>query len=311
MFPVDKARGGVVFCKQGPVSGPETEVNILKRSTHFVISILLVLCLAAAPLWATAAVWGDVTGEGKISTEDARYALRAAIGLEKYEKGTPEFAGADIIADGKITTDDARLILRIAVGLEPAVNQYDILRTGTFYLEGDMDGNGSPMKMAVSKELVYLEAYTDGIAIGYLVKGKDVYLLSPADKVYHRITAADKALMKSADIEFMDETEVRSMVDEFGFDKMPPLDQADTVTGAKLDGTPCAVYTYNLSDGSKTCVYMYGYRLLAFSSVSADGKTVSMMKFTSVSADVPTLPPKGYQSVLLSVLIVKMVKRMG
>ena len=270
----------------------------MKRSTRFMVVFVLVLCISVLPLCANAAVWGDVTGEGKISAEDARLALRAAIGLENYKKGSAAFAGADIIADGKITTDDARLILRIAVGLEPSVNQYDIIRTGSFLIEGRLDAsNDSPMKLAVNKELIYMEMESDDTFIGYLVKNKSIYLVSPGDKTYHKLNALETAALKSFGL--LTEAELREMVDSFGFDKMPSLDQADTVTGANLDGKPCAVYTYKLSDGSKTCVYMYGYRLLAFSSVSADGKTESMMTFTNVSADVPVLPPKDYKSVTL------------
>lgn len=270
----------------------------MKRSIRFVICFLLVFSMAVVPLWANAAVWGDVTGEGRISAEDARLALRAAIGLESYKKGSAAFAGADIIADGKITTDDARLILRIAVGLEPSVNQYDIIRTGSFCIEGRLDASSdTPMKMAVNKELVYLEMASGDTYIGYLVKNKSIYLVSPGDKTYHKLNALETAALKSFGL--LTEAELREMVDSFGFDKMPSLDQADTVTGANLDGKPCAVYIFKLSDGSKTCVYMYGYRLLAFSSVSADGKTESMMMFTDISADVPVLPPKDYRSVSL------------
>ena len=260
--------------------------------------------MVAVPLCANAAVWGDVTGEGKISTDDARLALRAAIGLEHYEKGSAQFAGADIIADGRITTEDARLILRMAIGLEPKENQYDILRSGSFYIEGDLDGRGTPMKMAVNKELVYMEMDSGDMIFGYLVKTKTTYLLSPADKTYHKLNVLESAAMKGFGLP--EPSEIRQMVDDFGFDKMPPLEKADSVTGAKLDGTPCAVYAFNLSDGGKTLVYMYGCRLLAFGAVDADGKTTSVMRFTNVSSTVPELPPKDYKSVSLFDLMASM-----
>ena len=61
---------------------------------------------------------GDVDGDGIVKTGDARLALRAAIGLEQYEPGTPEFIAADVNKDNVITTGDARIILRAAIGLQ-------------------------------------------------------------------------------------------------------------------------------------------------------------------------------------------------
>ena len=61
---------------------------------------------------------GDVSGDGLVTAEDARLALRAAVGLENYEKGSAEFLAADATKDGAITAEDARLILRAAVGLD-------------------------------------------------------------------------------------------------------------------------------------------------------------------------------------------------
>ncbi len=61
---------------------------------------------------------GDVDGNGKIETKDARLALRCSIGLEKYEAGSPEYLACDVTKDGKVGTDDARFILRKSVGLK-------------------------------------------------------------------------------------------------------------------------------------------------------------------------------------------------
>ena len=58
--------------------------------------------------------------DGSVTAADARLALRAAVGLEEYEKGGYEFRAADMNGDGAITAEDARLILRTSVGLEAA-----------------------------------------------------------------------------------------------------------------------------------------------------------------------------------------------
>ena len=63
---------------------------------------------------------GDVDGNGKVDTSDARLALRRAIGLEKYPEGSCEFKACDVNRDNKVGTDDARFILRHAIGLTDA-----------------------------------------------------------------------------------------------------------------------------------------------------------------------------------------------
>ena len=60
--------------------------------------------------------YGDVDGDSHITAEDARLALRAAVGLETL---SPEaFTRANITGGAEITAESARLILRIAVELD-------------------------------------------------------------------------------------------------------------------------------------------------------------------------------------------------
>ena len=51
-----------------------------------------------------------------MTAEDARTALRAAVGLEKLDE--KQTAAADYDGDGEVTAADARAILRKATGLE-------------------------------------------------------------------------------------------------------------------------------------------------------------------------------------------------
>lgn len=60
----------------------------------------------------------DVDGDDKITSADARLALRRSVELEKYKKGSGEFFACDADGDGKVTSADARLILRASVNLE-------------------------------------------------------------------------------------------------------------------------------------------------------------------------------------------------
>lgn len=64
---------------------------------------------------ADAAVRGDINGDKRVTSADARSALRAAVGLEKLT--TKQITAADIDMNKKITSADARYILRYSVGL--------------------------------------------------------------------------------------------------------------------------------------------------------------------------------------------------
>ncbi len=59
---------------------------------------------------------GDVDYDNKITAADARLALRASVGLEKFD--SQKNYAADVDKNGSITAADARLILRASVGLE-------------------------------------------------------------------------------------------------------------------------------------------------------------------------------------------------
>ncbi len=64
-------------------------------------------------------IMGDVDGDSKVTSSDARIILRVAVGLDAL---TPEaMLCCDISPDGVITASDARLALRTAVSLETAV----------------------------------------------------------------------------------------------------------------------------------------------------------------------------------------------
>lgn len=95
-----------------------------------VIAICLGLLLPTAMLpicpMVYAVVAGDVDGNGKVESADARFALRASVGLEHYPADSNAFIAADADNDGKITSADARLILRASVGLETLAMEKEI-----------------------------------------------------------------------------------------------------------------------------------------------------------------------------------------
>lgn len=61
-------------------------------------------------------VVGDLDGDGKVTSADARLALRASVGLDKLTD--EQVKRGDMDGDKKITSADARLILRKSVGLD-------------------------------------------------------------------------------------------------------------------------------------------------------------------------------------------------
>ena len=63
-------------------------------------------------------LFGDVDRDGSVTSSDARLALRAAVGLENYEKDSYAFLAGDVDFDGTVPAGDARMVLRAAVQLE-------------------------------------------------------------------------------------------------------------------------------------------------------------------------------------------------
>ncbi len=90
----------------------------MKRTHHFLTIFISAVLVFALSIGSFAAMLGDVDADGKISAADARLALRASVGLEKYAAGTDQFFAANVDGDEKISAADARLILRASVGLE-------------------------------------------------------------------------------------------------------------------------------------------------------------------------------------------------
>ena len=59
---------------------------------------------------------GDINGDGKVTSSDARFALRAAARLEKLNE--QQKLAADVNHDGKVNSVDARILLRVAARLQ-------------------------------------------------------------------------------------------------------------------------------------------------------------------------------------------------
>lgn len=84
----------------------------MKKLTAVISAISLA---AALTVCSSAAMLGDVNGDGKINSADALNVLRYSVGLEvkNFDKSV-----ADMNGDGRINSADALKILRISVGLD-------------------------------------------------------------------------------------------------------------------------------------------------------------------------------------------------
>lgn len=268
------------------------------------LGLFLAVCLTAC-IFGTAAranALGDADGDGQLSAEDARLCLRQAVGLEDYAKDSAAYAACDATGDGDVTAEDARMILRAAVGLEtlgalepeePGTNEYDILRSGTFYCTGSMkdEYETNPLEMAITANSIYMRTEMEGVEMALLQKDGKIYMIYPEKKIYLEVSKTLQNLMGIDD--------GMLSADDLGFADMKPLDTADTVADGELGGVPCKIYTFIQDSGSRSVIYMDGNRLLAFETVDASGSRVTTY-ITSITADVPADKrdlPAGYKKV--------------
>ena len=277
----------------------------MKQFTKKTISLLLCLVLAlSVGLTALAAANGDLTGDNKITTDDARRILRAAIGLDTLTAANKKAADMDL--DGKVTTSDARLALRVAIGLEVShgklyENQYDVLRSGFFFTDFTItdDSGEQAMLLAVTDKSAFMrmefsdaemkeEFGIDAIKINMLFLNDTAYLLDPENRQYAPFPFEEMGM--SAD-------ELEGMGDAKDmFKNYPALSDANSKTNGKFGGVSCTVYTFNDATGSMK-VYMNGPQLLAIEERDTAGKLVLTDTFRSVSLSIPagyTAIPSGY-----------------
>ena len=120
--------------------------GLLKKNKIFPAVLTAVLSVSFFIL-PVSALWipGDVDGNSRVESSDARLALRASVRLEDYAVGSDAFHSADVNGNGIIEASDARSILRASVSLEtlpPAVCEHVwddgvVTRTATCKDEGE------------------------------------------------------------------------------------------------------------------------------------------------------------------------------
>ena len=277
----------------------------MKQFTKKTIALILCLVLALSlGLTALAAANGDLNGDNKITTDDARKILRASIGLDTLSAAAKKAADMDL--DGAVTTADARLALRVAIGLELSdgklyENQYDVLRSGFFYADFNITdvAESQNILLAVSKQSTYMRMeFTDeelltefgveSIKINMLFRDDRAWLLDPENRQYAEFPF--EAMGMSAE-ELASMSEAKDMFKDY-----PPLSAATSVGSGSFGGVSCTVYTFTDSTGSMK-VYLNGPKLLGIEETDASGKTLVTDTFRSVALTIPaacTAIPSGY-----------------
>ncbi|MBQ9945443.1 MAG: dockerin type I repeat-containing protein [Clostridia bacterium] len=101
----------------------------MKKHILSAIAAVAVLLMSFALITASAFMIGDVNDSGGLEAEDARLALRAAVGLQTLSEEA--YKAADVDFSGTVDAADARSILRAAVGLEELKNPHTHAFNGT------------------------------------------------------------------------------------------------------------------------------------------------------------------------------------
>lgn len=274
----------------------------LKKFTAFILSLLLACSIG---LQAFAACSGDLTGDNKIDTEDARAILRAALDLDPLTAANKTAADMDL--DGKVTTEDARLALRIALELEKTngklyKNQYDVLRSGFFCTDFTIkESNGEqPLLLAVTGKTTFMrtsfadetlskEFGIDGFEISMLQKKGKAYLVDQNNRAYAPFPLEETGMAPE---------EIAALEDAKNmFAQYPALDKAVKKEKTTFGGRSCTGYTFNYNKGTLQ-VFMRGKILLGITEYTAKGAEKKTYSFRSVSLAVPTeytAIPAGYE----------------
>gem|GEM_PF-2121565 len=171
---------------------------------------------------------------------------------------------------------------------------YDILRSDSMTLDGIFGDGGqtNPIQMAIGNDQVYMRSEMDGMEMGIYIADKKTYIYLPAYNKYLKLNAAVAKLMG------VDTNEFSDMTKDMGFENLPPLTQATSMTDGTMNGQNCKLFLLNGTDGAKTIrVGLNGKKLVGVEYLDSAGKIMSYMYFNSVTSGFPKMPPDGYEEI--------------
>ncbi len=176
----------------------------------------------------------------------------------------------------------------------PASSEYDILKSGNFYMTGSMidsSGTKAPMEIAITDGSIYMLSDFSGTPMGMLIKDKCVYMVYPEKKAY--LELSDSIMnMAGLDIDELLDS------DTINFASYGNLGEAASVTQEACNGRNCTVYHFNVSTGESR-VYMDGTELVRLASYDGSGKFLTSTDIDAISGTVPadkSAPPASYKA---------------
>ena len=162
-------------------------------------------------------------------------------------------------------------------------NEFDILRSGTYYFIGDTveASERSELQVARTSNSLYMSADFNGAEVGIMKVGNKSYLVAPDKGAYLDLnTLAMKAQMKLIGVD-MDEM---FATNAFDFSIFPPLENASR-SERQTDDPTCVKYVFETAKGSVN-VTMRGKTLVCLE--NAQNGSVYRIEFKSVTGDVPS-----------------------
>ncbi len=187
------------------------------------LALCILILLGAAPLTpgaplqfnvfaAGALTTGDANLDGRVTAEDARLTLRAAVKLETL--GDDALRSADADHDNEITSADARLILRAAVGLETLSPMPETTQTVVYQSKGfpetklTFPGNGDQTLGTIAGSGLTLTvspgSLTEGTSVSATPMTKDQFNGLPVVGKFERILFPMEITCKGYDGAFFD-----------------------------------------------------------------------------------------------------------
>lgn len=176
----------------------------------------------------------------------------------------------------------------------PASNEYDILRTGSFYMKGsliDQTGTATPMEIAITPSSVFMLSDFSGATMGLLIANDVLYMIYTDKQAYLELS---DSLMKMAGMD-MNELDVSGSLD---FSSYGSLAEANKVTEENYNGRVCQVYHFTKDEGGETRIYMDNSKLVRIATYTSSGKFTSSNEIEYITGSVPAdkcAPPANYK----------------
>lgn len=203
----------------------------------------------------------------------------------------PDVTAPSQSAGENATSEGETVLTNVQV---PASNEYDILRSGSFYMKGsliDQTGVAAPMEIAITPSSVYMLSDFSGATMGLLISNDVLYMIYEDKQAYLELS---DSIMNMAGLN-MDEFDVTDTLD---FSSYGSLSDANKVTEENYNGRTCQVYHFSRPDSGETRIYMDNSKLVRIATYTSSGKFASSNEVEYITGTVPadkSAPPANYK----------------